>query len=106
MQKRQNLEHYAIHAHGNLPGKLQGPCLMYIEDVRGLRLRPHGLYVNLVVRREYSSPDHSGSTSTTPLRRHLLGVRLPRLLTSTSLNQKTSRGRLPQHQQLVGSTVD
>jgi hypothetical protein len=31
-----------------------------------LRLRPHGLYVNLVVRREYSSPDHSGSTSTTP----------------------------------------
>jgi hypothetical protein len=40
----------------------------------------------------------------TPPRRRLLGVRLPRLLTSTSLNQKTSRGRLPRHQQLVGST--
>jgi hypothetical protein len=26
---------------------------------------PHSLYVNLVVRREYSSPGHSGSTSTT-----------------------------------------
>jgi hypothetical protein len=34
----------------------------------------------------------------------LLGIRLPRLLTSMSLNQKTSRGRLPRHQQLVGST--
>jgi hypothetical protein len=31
---------------------------------------------------------------------------LPRLLTSTSLNQKTSRGWLPRHRQLVGSTSD
>jgi hypothetical protein len=30
------------------------------------RLRPHALYVDLVVRREYSSPGHSGSTSTSP----------------------------------------
>jgi hypothetical protein len=36
---------------------------------RALRLlatRLHGLYVNLIVRRGYSSPGHSGSTSTSP----------------------------------------
>jgi hypothetical protein len=33
---------------------------------RLLVTQPHGLYVNLVVCREYSSPGHSGSTSTTP----------------------------------------
>jgi hypothetical protein len=36
---------------------------------RALRLlvtRPHGLYVNLAVRRGYSSLGRSGSTSTTP----------------------------------------
>jgi hypothetical protein len=73
---------------------------------------------------DYSSLGRTGSTSTLscaastrlsavaalhrlrrmPPRRCLLGVRLPRRLTSTSLNQKTSRGRLPRHQQLVGST--
>jgi hypothetical protein len=87
---------------------------------------PHELYINLAVRCDYSSPGRTGSTSTslctastrlpaaaalhrlrfTPPRRRLLGVRLPRLLTSTSLNQKTSRGWLPRHQQLVGSTSD
>jgi hypothetical protein len=66
----------------------------------------HRLYLNLVVRRDYSSPGRTGSASTlpcaastrlsaaaalhrlrrTPPRRCLLGVRLPRLLTSTSLN--------------------
>jgi hypothetical protein len=70
---------------------------------------------------DYSSLGRTGSTSTLPCaastrlpaaaalhrlrrtpRRRLLGVRLPRLLTSTSLNQKTSQGRLPRHQQLVG----
>jgi hypothetical protein len=29
-------------------------------------IRPHGLYVNLAMCREYSSPSYSGSTSTTP----------------------------------------
>jgi hypothetical protein len=29
-------------------------------------IRPHGLYVNLAVCHEYSSPGYSGSTSTTP----------------------------------------
>jgi hypothetical protein len=36
---------------------------------RALRLlvtRPHGLYVNLAVRREYSSLGRNGYTSTTP----------------------------------------
>jgi hypothetical protein len=70
---------------------------------RLLVTRPHRLYVNLVVHRKYSSPGRSGSTSTTPYAAttSLLSVQLPRLLTSTSLNQKTSRGRLPRHQQLV-----
>jgi hypothetical protein len=93
---------------------------------RLLVIRPHGFYLSTAVRRDYSSPGRTGSTSTspcaastrfpaaaalhrlrrTPPRRRLLGVRLPRLLTSTSLNQKTSRGRLPRHQQLVESTSD
>jgi hypothetical protein len=75
---------------------------------------------------DYSSLGRTGSTSTlpcaastrlpaaaalhrlrrTPPRRRLLGVRLLRLLISTSFNKKTSRGRLPRHQQLVGSTSD
>jgi hypothetical protein len=75
---------------------------------RALRLlvtRPHGLYVNLVVHREYSFPDRSGSTSTTPYAAATSSS--GRTTTSTSrLNQKTSRGRLPRHQQLVGSTSD
>jgi hypothetical protein len=109
-----------------LPRILRVLCSVHLEDVRSydyvnyvvpalhqlhraLRLlvtRPHGFYVNLAVHREYSSLGHSGSTSTTPYTAttSLLGVRLPRLLTSTSLNQKTSRRRLPRHQQLVGST--
>jgi hypothetical protein len=33
---------------------------------RLLATRLHGLYVNLIVRRGYSSPGHSSSTSTTP----------------------------------------
>jgi hypothetical protein len=87
---------------------LRQPC----RAPRLLVTRPHGLYVNLAVRRDYSSPGRTGSTSTlpcaastrlsaaaalhrlcrTPPRRRLMGVRLPRLLTPTSLNQKTSRG--------------
>jgi hypothetical protein len=39
---------------------------------RLLITRPHELYLNLAVRREYSSPGCSGSTSTTPR------VRVPR----------------------------
>jgi hypothetical protein len=106
------------------PANFKDLCLEHTEGVHVPRLlvtRLHRLYVSLAVRREYSSPGHSGSTSTspcipttrlpaaaalhrlrrTPPRHRLLGVRLPRLLTSTSLNQKTSRGRLSRHQQLV-----
>jgi hypothetical protein len=64
--------------------------------------RPHGLYVNLVVRSEYSSPGHSGSTSITPYAAATSSSGCT--TTSTSFNQKTSRGRLPRHQQLVGFT--
>jgi hypothetical protein len=44
-------------------------CLDHTEGVHVSRLlvtRPHRLYVSLAVRREYSSPDHSGSTSPMP----------------------------------------
>jgi hypothetical protein len=44
-------------------------CLVHTEGVHVPRLlvtRPHRLYVSLAVRREYSSPGHSGSTSTSP----------------------------------------
>jgi hypothetical protein len=41
---------------------LYQPC----RAPRLLATRLHGLYVNLVVRREYSSPGHNSSTSTTP----------------------------------------
>jgi hypothetical protein len=44
-------------------------CLMHMEDIHTPRLlvtRPHGLCVNLAVRRGYSSLGRSGSTSTTP----------------------------------------
>jgi hypothetical protein len=71
---------------------------------RLLVIRPHGLYLNTVVRCDYSSPSRTGSTSTspcaastrllaaaalhrlrrTPPRHRLLGVRLLRLLISTS----------------------
>jgi hypothetical protein len=80
---------------------------MHTEEVNAPRLlvtRPHGLYVNLVVRHGNSSPGRTGSTSTLPcaagtrlsaaaalhrlrrmpLLRRLLGVRLLRLLISTS----------------------
>jgi hypothetical protein len=107
--------------------KPQDLCLVHMARCTRLhQLLPHRLYFSLAVRREYSSPGHSGFTSTlpcaastrlsaaaalhrlrrTPPRRRLPGVRLPRRLTSTSLNQKTSRRRLPRHQQLVGSTSD
>jgi hypothetical protein len=85
---------------------LPQPC----HALRLLVTRPHGLYVNLAMHRDFSSPGCMGSTSTsscvastrlptvavlhrlrrTSPRHRLLGVRLPRLLTSTSLNQKTS----------------
>jgi hypothetical protein len=71
---------------------------------RLLVTRTHRLYVNLAVRREYSSPGRSDSTSTTPYTATTSSS--GRTTTSTSLNQKTSRGRLPRHQQLVGSTFD
>jgi hypothetical protein len=64
--------------------------------------RPHGLYVNLVVRSEYSSPGHSGSTSITPYAAATSSSGCT--TTSTSFNQKTSRGRLPRHQLLIGFT--
>jgi hypothetical protein len=68
------------------------------------RLRLHALYLSTAMRRDYSSPGHTGSTSTspcvasthlpaaaalhrlrrTPPRRRLLGVQLLRLLISTS----------------------
>jgi hypothetical protein len=103
------------------------PDLCLVHTARCTRLHQlwlHQLYLNLAVRCDYSSPGRTGSTSTlpcaastrlsaaaalhrlrrTPPRHHLLGVRLPRRLISTSINQKTSRGRLPRHQQLVGST--
>jgi hypothetical protein len=67
-------------------------------------IRPHGLYVNLAVCREYSSFGCSGSTSTTSYAATMSSS--GRTTTSTSLNQKTSRGQFPRHQQLVGSTSD
>jgi hypothetical protein len=86
---------------------LQDPCSINKLCVHGkgyIVSRLHRLYLNLVVRRDYSSPGRTGSTSTlscaastrlsaaaalhrlrrTPPRRRLLGVRLLRLLTSTS----------------------
>jgi hypothetical protein len=70
---------------------------------RLLTTRLHGLYINLVVRREYLSPGHSGSTSTTLYAAATSSS--GRMTTSTThFNKKTSRGRLPRHQQLVGST--
>jgi hypothetical protein len=116
-----------LYAHTRCTSKLQDHCLMHTEDVhvpRLLVLQQHQLYFGHAVHCDYSSPGRTGSTSTlpcaastrlsaaaalhrlrrTPPRRRLLGIRLPRRLTSTSLNQKTSRGRLPRHQQLVGST--
>jgi hypothetical protein len=79
---------------------LRQPC----RAPRLLVTRPHGLYVNLAVRRGYSSLGRSGSTS------NMLYATATsssgRTTTSTSLNQNTSRGRLPRHQQLVGSTSD
>jgi hypothetical protein len=76
----------AKRTHQKLPRILRVLCSMHLEDVRNydyvnyvvpalhqlhralqlLATRLHGLYVNLVVRREYSSPGRSGSTSTTP----------------------------------------
>jgi hypothetical protein len=107
--------------------RLPDLCLEHTEGVhvpRVLVSRPQWLYINFTVHPDYLSPGRTGSTSTSPctastrlpaaaalhrlrrapLQHRLLGVRLPRLLTSTSLNWKTSRGRLPRHQQLVGST--
>jgi hypothetical protein len=94
------------------PADFKDLCYIHTQDVHEY---------NYTVRRDYSSPGRTGSTSAspcaastrlpaaaalhrlrrTPPRHRLLGVRLPRLLTSTSLNQKTSRGRLSRHQQLV-----
>jgi hypothetical protein len=71
---------------------------------RLLVIQPHELYINHVVRCDYSSPGRTGFTSASPCaastrlpvaaalhrlrrtspRRRLLGVRLLRLLTSTS----------------------
>jgi hypothetical protein len=76
----------AMCTHQKLPRILRVLCSMHLKDVRSydyvnyvvpalhqlhcaLRLlvtRLRGLYVNLAVRREYSSPGRSGSTSTTP----------------------------------------
>jgi hypothetical protein len=73
---------FAVHRDYSSPGRTgstsASPCaasarLPAIEALHQLRrasrllvTRPHRLYVSLVVRREYSSPDHRGSTSTTP----------------------------------------
>jgi hypothetical protein len=57
------------------PALLRSRCAL-----RLLVTRPHGLYVNLAMRREYSSPGHTDSTSTM-LQRHC--VRLLRLLITT-----------------------
>jgi hypothetical protein len=59
---------------------LRQPC----HAPRLLVTRVHGLYVNLIVRREYSSPDRSGSTSTTPYATATSSS--GRTTTSTSLN--------------------
>jgi hypothetical protein len=100
------------------------PCTWKTYATTTTSTTSYRLYINFTVHCDYSPPGCMGSTSTsscaastrlpvaaalhllrrTPPRRRLLGVRLPRRLTSTSLNQKTSRGRLPRHQQLVGST--
>jgi hypothetical protein len=77
---------FLLHAHGDCTSKLQGLCLPYtgwcvymstclpvasaihhlLRAPRLLVTRSHELYVNLAARREYLSPGHSGSTSTTP----------------------------------------
>jgi hypothetical protein len=66
---------------------LHQPCCA----LRLLVTRPHRLYVSLAVRREYSSPGHNGSTSTSsciPTTRHPAAqalrqpCRAPRVLVS------------------------
>jgi hypothetical protein len=86
---------------------LPQPC----RAPRLLITRPHGLYVNLAMRRDYSSPGCMGSTSTsscvvstrlptaavlhrlrrTPPRHRLLGVQLPRLVSTRKLVEDGSR---------------
>jgi hypothetical protein len=106
-----------------LPRILRVLCSMHLEDVRSydyvnyivpalhqlhraLRLlatRPHGSTSTLpcAASTRLSAAAALHRLRRTPPRRRLLGVRLPRLLISTSFNSKTSRGRLPRHQQLV-----
>jgi hypothetical protein len=59
---------FSLRAH-KMHQQAAASCLMHTEDVHAPRLlvtRPHELYLNLAVRREYSSPCCSGSTSTLP----------------------------------------
>jgi hypothetical protein len=98
---------FAMHTHGRLPDNSRPICLVHTEDVHAPRLlvsQQHQLYFGHAVHHDYPSPGHTGSTLTlpcttstrlstaaalhrlrcTPPRRHLLGVRLLRLLISTS----------------------
>jgi hypothetical protein len=68
---------------------------------RLLVTRPHRLYVSLAVRREYSSPGHIGSTSTSPcdattrLRLHALHVNLAVRREYSSLGCSSSTSTTP-----------
>jgi hypothetical protein len=97
---------FAMHTHGRLPDNSGPICLVHTEDVHAPRLlvsQQHQLYFGHAVRCDYSSADRTGSTSTSPCaastrlpaaaalyrlrrtpRHRLLGVRLLRLLISTS----------------------
>jgi hypothetical protein len=56
------------------PADFKDLCYIHTQDIheynytapRLLVTRPHGFYVNLAVRRDYSSPGRTGSTSTLP----------------------------------------
>jgi hypothetical protein len=74
---------YATHTHGKLPRDFKFICLTHMKGYQlvsrpplgphrrctRVRLRcrwPHQLYINFIVRRDYSSPGRTGFTSTMP----------------------------------------
>jgi hypothetical protein len=76
-----------------IPALLRSRCAP-----RLLVTRPHRLYVNLAVRREYSSSCRSGSTSTMP---YAAMTSFSGRTTTLTTISTSSRERLSRHQQLV-----
>jgi hypothetical protein len=108
-----------VHQHLSASTRVRLHCLPVAQALPQHRrapqlvvIRPHEFYLNTVVRRDYSSPGRTGSTSTspcaastrlpaaaalhrlrhTPPRRRLLGVRLPRLVSTRKLVENGFRG--------------